>query len=242
MSEANGRVVLICGAASTLGLAVAMEMSQHGVRVALHDDGPGASARRLEEIRSAVQAAGGEAAVVAGDTPRTMVEEVIGRFGRLDYLVNLYLPDPQVESASSVATYPVKLMERCEEVGAVIAEFAPDGAIINQATLPSLYAGTSLENAMPVLRNALTGVTRSACLRFAPTGVRASYIQTGLLDTPEARSFASPRVLEARVPIGRWTRPEEFAKLAAFMAMRATYLTGQGVVLDGGLTAGNAGA
>jgi NAD(P)-dependent dehydrogenase (short-subunit alcohol dehydrogenase family) len=237
-----GKVGLVCGAASTLGQAVALEFSRHGLQVALHDDTPGGATGRLEKVRDAVQDAGGEALVVSdGATSRSMVDEVIDGFGRLDFLINLYTPDPETEDTARVTSYPGTLLERCQTVGSAIADAAEGGAIINQSCLPSLYAGTSLEGGMPLLRNGVTGVTRSACLRFAGAGVRVNSIHTGFLEMPETRSFAGTRVCETPVPIGRWSTPEEFAKLAAFLALRATYMTGQGVVLDGGLTAGNTG-
>ncbi|HEX9282712.1 MAG TPA: SDR family oxidoreductase [Gemmatimonadales bacterium] len=220
MTERTGTVALLWGAGSTLGRAVALEMARHGVRVALHDDA-------------------GTAAGTNGSL--ALAQEVIDRFGRLDYLINLYLPNPEVDTAEQVAAYPATLLERCRTVGTAIAGLARGGAIINHAALPSMYAGTRLEEGMPLLRGGVTGVTRSACLLFGAAGVRVNYIQTGLLDLPETRAFASDRVLRIQVPIGRWSTAEEFAKLVALISLRATYMTGQGVILDGGLTAGNTG-
>ncbi|HYX91402.1 MAG TPA: SDR family oxidoreductase [Myxococcaceae bacterium] len=237
MTDRAGTVALLWGAGSTLGRAVAFEMTRHGVRVALHDD---MAAGRLPEIRDAVQAAGGEVDILtsAANGSLAVAHQAIERFGRLDYLINLYLPNPEIETAEQVAAYPARLLERCRIVGAAIAQLARGGAIVNHAALPSTYAGTGLADGMPLLRAAITGVTRSACLLLAPAGVRVNYIQTGLLDLPETRAFARDGVLRLEVPIGRWSTAEEFAKLAALISLRATYMTGQGVILDGGLTAG----
>lgn len=243
MTETNVRkVALVYGGGSTLARAVAMEMSRQGLKVALHDDAPGAG-ERLGEIRDEVAASGGEAAVVEGGAAGApgaggVAAAVVEQFGRLDYLINLFVPDPQADDAERVAGYPGVLLDRCRTVGAVMSG---GGAIVNHASLPAMYAGTPLEHSMPLLKNGVTGVTRSACLMFARDGVRVNYIQTGFLDLPESRSFASERVRETRVPIGRWSTPEEFARLASFISLRASYMTGQGVILDGGLTAGNAG-
>lgn len=237
MMETNGnKVALVYGGGSTLARAVALEMSRQGLSVALHDDAPGAG-ERLGDIRDAVAAEGGEAAVLEGGSGR-VAAAVVEQFGRLDYLINLFVPDPQADDAERVAGYPGVLLERCRTVGAVMSQ---GGAIVNHATLPAMYAGTTLEHSMPLLKNGVTGATRSACLMFAGEGVRVNYIQTGFLELPETRSFASERVQETKVPIGRWSTPEEFARLASFISMRASYMTGQGVILDGGLTAGNAG-
>lgn len=241
MDRSDGKVALVHGAASTLGLAVAVEMARHGVAVALCDETPGA-APRLGEIRDAVTAVGGTAEVVACDgTPQAIVDEVIGRLGRLDFLINLYLPDPAADDVGRVVGYPARLLERCMVVGTAIASAGEGGAILNQACLPSLYADTPLADGMPLLRNGLTGVTRSACLRLSPASVRVNWVQTGFLAMPETHAFASRRVLDTPVPIGRWSTPADFAKLASFLTLRAGYMTGQGVILDGGLTAGNAG-
>jgi len=208
MTEGNGRrVALVWGAGSTLGKAVALEMARHGVHVALHDDTPGTAAPLpLSEIRDAVRAAGSDAQVVADAAEVSgapgLAQAVMHAFGRLDYLINLYIPNPEVDTVERVAAYPAALLERCRTVGRAITQ---GGAIINQAALPSMYAGTRLEDGMPLLRGGITAVTRSACLLFAAAGVRVNFIQTGFLNLPETRAFATEKVMRTPVPIGRWS-------------------------------------
>jgi NAD(P)-dependent dehydrogenase (short-subunit alcohol dehydrogenase family) len=94
---------------------------------------------------------------------------------------------------------------------------------------------------MPILKGAVTGVTRLLCRKLGPDSVRVNTIQTGLLDLPETRSAANCEVLKLKPPVGRWGTAQDFAKLVGFLALRNSYMTGQAVILDGGMTAGNTG-
>jgi 3-oxoacyl-[acyl-carrier protein] reductase len=91
---------------------------------------------------------------------------------------------------------------------------------------------------MSTLKGAVTGVTRTLCRKFGRDGVRVNCVQTGLIDLPEAREFIGPELQAVKVPIGRWGRAEDVAKLVAFLALKNRYMTGQVVIIDGGLTAG----
>ena len=101
-----------------------------------------------------------------------------------------------------------------------------------------MYAGTRLDGFMPIMKGAIMGLTRSLCRTLGSDGIRATCIQSGLIDAPEFRAIASPQVLQVKVPLGRWGRVDDFAKLACFLALKKTYITGQTIILDGGLTAG----
>src|SRR3989442_11781426 len=167
MTEGTGGVALLGvagGAGSTLGGAVALEMARHGVRVALHDD-TADTAGGLPEIRDAVMAAGGEVEIVnsAGlNGSRALAQEAIDRFARLDYLMNLYLPAPETDTAEQVAAYPATLLERCRTVGAAIADFARGGAVINHAPLPSIYTRARPQDSIPPPPGGITRGTPDA--------------------------------------------------------------------------------
>ena len=87
----------------------------------------------------------------------------------------------------------------------------------------------------------LVGLTRSLAARLGPLGIRANAIFPGYIDTPMLASVASPEVRERQVAssvLGRIGQPEEIARVARFLLSDdATFVTGQAIVVDGGVTA-----
>jgi NAD(P)-dependent dehydrogenase (short-subunit alcohol dehydrogenase family) len=118
---------------------------------------------------------------------------------------------------------------------------ARPGVIVNHCFLPSMYAGTEIGNYFPMLKGAVTGLTRGLCRRYGKDGIRVNTVMTGLIDMPETRAMASPEVKAAKVPVGRWGTPAEIAKFVAFVALKCTYISGQCLIVDGGLTSGTTG-
>jgi NAD(P)-dependent dehydrogenase (short-subunit alcohol dehydrogenase family) len=236
--DGNGKGALVHGGTS-LGRAVALELAKAGVRIALYDPG-----RDSSQTRDEVQAAGGEAHVLNGTgaasdaAEAALVAEAVAALGRLDVLINVFVPDTNAD-LNRLAGYSVALMARCLAAAkAMTAAGVKEGAIVNHCPLPSMYAGTRLEGFMPIMKGSITGVNRSLCRTLGNDGIRANCVQSGLIEAPEFRAIASPEVLQVKVPLGRWGRVEDFAKLVCFLALKKTYITGQSIVLDGGLTAG----
>ena len=85
------------------------------------------------------------------------------------------------------------------------------------------------------------GLTRSLAARLGPLGIRANAVCPGYIDTPMLASVASPEVRERHVTssvLGRIGQPEEIATVARFLLSdEATFVTGQAIVVDGGVTA-----
>ncbi len=81
-------------------------------------------------------------------------------------------------------------------------------------------------------------MTRTLCIRHGRLGVRVSGLLVGLLDVPEIKSLASERILSATTPLQRWVEPVDVAKSIAFLVLDSGYISGQMLIMDGGLTAG----
>lgn len=235
--DSNGKGALVHGGTS-LGKAVALELAKAGVRIALYDPS-GDSVQTRDEV----QAAGGEAHMLSGTgdegdaAEAALVAEAVAALGRLDVLINVFIPDTNAD-LSRISGYAVALMSRCLAAAQAMTAAGAQGAIVNHCPLPSMYAGTRLDGFMPIMKGAITGVTRSICRTQGTAGIRANCVQSGLIEAPEFRAIASPEVLQVKVPLGRWGRAEDFAKLVCFLALKKTYITGQSIILDGGLTAG----
>jgi acetoacetyl-CoA reductase len=233
---------MIHGVDSTLGRAVALELSRREVSLVLTQSAPGIAS----EIAGLSPA---EVKVVAldsgelehmpedGSREKLLVQRAGEAFGRLDALINLCVPHAAT-TRQCLREYPGQLLDRTIAACKLIAGSTPRGSIVNHCFMPAMYAGTCLEQEMPMLKGAITGVTRILCRKFGPQGIRANSVQTGLIDMPETRSMASAEVLLLKPPAGRWGTPEEVAKFIAFLLLRNGYMTGQAVIMDGGLTAG----
>lgn len=245
MSENGPIVALIHGADSTLGRAVALELSRRNVLLVLaaaQNTNGCISALESELSRQgahviALDGNGQQPASDEASAESLLVERAGKAFGRLDALVNLCVP----ESASStpfLRDYPTRLLDRAVAASHLIISSSKRPSVVNHCFMPAMYAGTCLEQEMPMLKGAVTGVTRTLCRKFGPQGLRVNTVQTGFIDMPETKSVASPQVLALKPPVGRWGTPEEVAKLIAFFVVRNGYMTGQAVIMDGGLTAG----
>jgi 3-oxoacyl-[acyl-carrier protein] reductase len=242
MTTANdsGRAAIVHGCGNTLGKAVALELARRKVRLGLYEPGPSAS--QLAGIQAEVQAAGGDAhllqdCAVADDREEGFIGRAAEKLGRLDVLVNVFVPDPQGDP-QELYGYPIRLLARGLAAANHMAAAKTAGTIVSHCFLPSMYAGTRFDVYMPELKGSITGVTRTLCRQFGRAGIRATCVQTGLLDMPETKAVASPEVLQVKVPVGRWGTPEEVARLMVFLALDNGYISGQVLILDGGLTAG----
>jgi NAD(P)-dependent dehydrogenase (short-subunit alcohol dehydrogenase family) len=112
------------------------------------------------------------------------------------------------------------------------------GIVVNQFLMPTLFVDHPLAAAMVEARNALTGLTRFACVKYGRDGIRITGLMLGLLELPSLRALATPRVQNAQTPLGRWLNTEEVADTLSFLCLDSGYMTGQTLVLDGGMTGG----
>ena len=245
MSENGLLVAMIHGVDSTLGKAVALELSRHNVLLVLaaaQTANCGISGIESELSKEgarvvALDDIGHEADAEDVSAEALLVRRAGEAFGRLDALVNLCVPIVAT-SRQFLRDYPWRLLDRSLAAGRLITGSSKRASVVNHCFMPAMYTGTCLEQEMPMLKGAITGVTRFLCRKFGPQGLRINTVQTGFLDMPETKALASPEVLALKPPVGRWGTPEEVAKLIAFFVVRNGYMTGQAVIMDGGLTAG----
>lgn len=222
------------GAGNSLGEAVALEFSNRGVIVALCHSGQ--ASIPITQVRETVISSGGNAFVIDDEDTHSF-QKALDSMGRLDFLVNLSVPTP-AHTLSQLRSYPSMLLDRSATVSQIISQQGSGGAIVNHCMMASAYLGTAIESEVMALKMSIVGVTRAQCVRYGEFGIRAHCLQTALVDLPEIKSFASNRALAAKVPLGRWATAQDVAKFISFLCLRATYMSGSVVVLDGGLTAG----
>ena len=250
----EGKVALITGGASGLGLEVARQMAAAGARLVLVDWDEGA----LESAAAKVARAGGEVRSLQGDvsdpaTATAAIELVRSAFGRLDVLFNNAGIDPL--RARSVMETEVSDWDRILDVNVgsafLMARAAVPlmragggGAIVNTASIAGIKPAGD-EAAYSVSKAAMVSLTGSLAIDFAADGIRANCVCPCFMemvmtdrrrDLTEDQQTARAEGAAARVPLGRQGTYEEVAKAVLFLAgPDASYITGAALVVDGGL-------
>ncbi len=240
--ELAGKVALITGAAKNIGRATALELARGGAAVAINTRHSVDDAKKVaEEIR----AAGGQAEVYVADiadakAAKGMVDAVMKKFGRVDFLVL---------NASVRTERP--FLEMSYEEWRTPLSITLDGAFyLAQACIPSMVANgggsivtlggmMSLSGAKKrihgsVAKHGLVGFTRGLAREFGDRNIRANCIAPGQMDTTRAAGRTAP-LGDAMIPLGRKGASEEIATVVRFLCSPASsYVTGQSLQINGG--------
>jgi NAD(P)-dependent dehydrogenase (short-subunit alcohol dehydrogenase family) len=251
----TGKVALVTGAGTGIGRAVCVRLAEEGADVVVTSRTPG----HVEETCAEVEAACGRrpASLVLDVTDRAavdrVVEEVAGRHGRIDVLSNnggldlLHAP-----SVTDVGDEEWEHVFRVNMTGifyvcrAAIPHMPEGGSIVNMASINSFVAWEN-DATYTATKGALLQFTRGLALDVAARGIRANCVCPGVIDTPLTEAFLERapdrdalRVeYEAIAPLARMGTPREIANCVLFLASEeASFVTGTGLVADGGTIAG----
>jgi NAD(P)-dependent dehydrogenase (short-subunit alcohol dehydrogenase family) len=240
-----GRAALVTGASRGIGLAIAQRLLADGARVCI-------TARRAAELDAALGslASGEHAIAVAGASDdaehrRAAVAATLEAFGSLDILVNnaatnpLYGPFVEADLDAVRKILEVNVVAPLAWVQETHRTFmhAHGGAILNVASAGGLVAGELL-GAYNTSKAALVHQTRQLALELGPA-IRVNGIAPAVVKTRFARALydGGEADLAALYPLRRLGEPEDTAALAAFLLSdEASWITGQTVVADGGIT------
>jgi len=243
-------IVLITGALTGIGRATALAFANEGARVVI-------SGRREEEgkkLLAELRKLGAEAEFVRSDVRheedmRNLVDKTVERFGRLDVAVNNAgtegVPGPVTEQTaeSYAATFDTNvlgtLLSMKHELRVMLAQGS--GSIVNVSSTYG-HTGAAGASVYAASKHAVEGLTKSAALEVAGTGVRINVVAPGPIETAMLSRFTGTdekkASLAARVPLKRVGRPEEIAQTIAFIASdKASFITGASYLVDGGKTA-----
>jgi NAD(P)-dependent dehydrogenase (short-subunit alcohol dehydrogenase family) len=248
--EFSGKVALVTGAASGMGLATAQAFAEACAAVVLADV-------REDAVNAEVQklvAAGHKAIAVRCDVSdegqvEQMVDRTVAEFGRLDVAFNnagvMARIAPTAESTREdwdrVIGINLRGVWSCMKYELRQMERQGSGAIVNNASVGALTGNPGIGSYI-ASKHGVVGLTRTAALEYIKHGIRVNAVNPGLIDTQIARDVVrgdqqAYAEMAKHVPIGRAGRPGEIASAVLWLCSPgASYVVGHALTVDGGMT------
>jgi NAD(P)-dependent dehydrogenase (short-subunit alcohol dehydrogenase family) len=249
----EGKVAVITGAASGIGLATARLFAREGARLSLGDVDEPAGRRAAEDV----EAHGGEVEfvptdVTSGDDVEALIERSVGRYGKLDIIFNNAgismtkpIPDTSEEDFDRLVAVNFKgVFLGCKHALPHLLDNPEGGAILNMSSNGGLV-GRPGDPLYSATKHAVMGLTKSLAVTYADRRIRTNALCPGAIDTPMVHGIIGSegeeglrRVL-ANSPTPRMASPEEVAHAALFLVSpHSAYVNGVGLAVDGAKAAG----
>ncbi len=245
----ENKVAIVTGAATGIGQAIAIGMAREGASVVIdYVGGPDAPAATVKQIESA----GGKALAVAADVSKpdqvaSLIQQTVGKYGKLDILVN----NAGIEHKHPITEFPLEQWNQIIAVnltGPFLCAQAAAKQMISQniqgriINISSVHEDLAMPGNAPYCasKGGLRMLMRTMAVEMGPHSITVNNIGPGAVFTPiDADVEANPemeKMLMGEIPLNRWGKPEEVANLAIFLASGdAGYITGSTYFIDGGM-------
>ncbi len=246
MKEFDGKVAIVTGASRGIGRAIALKMASEGAKVATI----ARNAELLKEVVNEIKSSGGEAVAIPMDVTdfnavNDAVSEVIGHWGRVDFLINnagitrdtLLM---RMKEADWDAVISVNLKGAFNFSKAVVRQMMKQrsGVIVNISSVVGIIGNAGQTN-YAASKAGLIAFTKSLAKELGPRNVRVVAVAPGFIETDMTSNLpeAIKKAYFDNIPLRRFGKPEDVAELVAFLCSdKAAYITGQTYIIDGGLT------
>jgi 3-oxoacyl-[acyl-carrier protein] reductase len=249
MRDLKGKVVLVTGASSGIGEAVARAFADQGVRLAVHYRSHRDEAQAVADF---ARRQGGEAEIFAADVSvsqeiRRLAAEVLERFGRIDVLVNnaggfvqrAKLSEAGDELIDAIFHLNARSMLALTRHVVPAMRAQGGGAIVNMTSQAARTGASPGAGLYAATKAYVSTFTRALAKELVPDRIRVNAVAPGVIATPIHDRHTSPELLkqlEAGIPMGRLGRADECAGAVLFLASEdlASYVTGQIIEVNGG--------
>lgn len=241
-----GKVALVTGASRGIGKAIACKLAKEGAKVIINYHG---SKEKAEEVKSQIEAEGGQAEVYQCDVSdyaacEAFMQTVIKEQGRLDILVNNagitrdgLLMKMSEEDFDRVLNTNLKGTFHTIRFASRQMLKQKSGRIINMSSVVGVSGNAGQAN-YAASKAGVIGLTKATARELASRGITVNAIAPGFIETDmtEVLSDKVKEASEAQIPLGHFGKPEDVANAVAFLASEeAAYITGQVLHVDGGM-------
>ena len=252
MTQMEGKVALVTGAASGIGRASALALARAGAAVCVSDiNGDGAAETARQIIDEGGTAISQTCDVTKGSDVSAMVAATVDALGPLDAAVNNAgiagsfddrLHEADDDMFERVLAVNLRGVWHCMKAELAQMLSAGGGSIVNIASVAGLI-GAPKAAAYTASKHAVVGITKSAAVDYAKLGIRVNaicpaYTDTAMVQSAIAGNPLMAHIMERAIPMGRLGQASEIGEAVVWLCSDASsFVTGHSLVLDGGLVA-----
>ncbi len=249
LPELQGKAVLVTGASTGIGAAVARAFAAQGARVGLHYN---ASEEAAKAVAYEISAAGGEAVLIRADVSngagaRSAVEQAVAAFGRLDGLVNnaggmvrrVAYADVSERDYDEIMDLNARSVVVASQAAVAPLKAAGGGFIINTTSVAARNGASGGAGLYGSSKAFVHNVTRGMAKELIPFGIRVNAVAPGVITTPFHERYSTEAQLQAQlatIPAGRLGVAEDCVGAYLFLACASLsgYVVGQVIEVNGG--------